>query len=57
MDLSSSIQHEGVGFIKSRGDCWHKQTWNKDLIKPSALKSHAVDEDSLKDYVSIVLNL
>jgi len=25
MDLSSSIQLEGVGFIKSGGDCWYKQ--------------------------------
>jgi len=25
MDLSSSIQLEGVGFINSGGDCWHKQ--------------------------------
>jgi len=25
MDRSSSIQLEGVGFIISGGDCWHKQ--------------------------------
>jgi len=25
MDLSSSIQFEDVGFINTRGDCWHKQ--------------------------------
>jgi len=25
MDISSSIQLEGVGFINSGGDCWHKQ--------------------------------
>jgi len=25
MDLSSSIQLEGVGFIISGGDCWHKK--------------------------------
>jgi len=33
MDLSSSIQLEDVSFIKSRGDCWHKQALCKDLIK------------------------
>jgi len=31
MDFSSSIQLEDVGFIKSRGDCWHKKAWSKDL--------------------------
>jgi len=45
MDFSSSIQLEDVGFIKSRGDCWHKKAWSKDLIKPSAWRSYVVDED------------
>jgi len=39
MDLSLSIQLEGVGFINSRGDCWHKQAQSKELIKPCAWKS------------------
>jgi len=55
MDLSSSIQLEGVGFIKSGGYCWHKQAWSKDLIKPSAWRSYMFDEDPFEDYVSSVL--
>jgi len=31
MDLSSSIQLEDVCFINSRGECWHKQAWSKEL--------------------------
>jgi len=37
--------------------CRHKQAWSKDLIKPSAWRSHAIDEDPLEHYVSSVLNM
>jgi len=39
MDLSSSIQLKDVGFINSRGECWHKQAWSKELIQPCAWRS------------------
>jgi len=45
IDLSSSIKLEDVGFINSRGECWHKQTWSKELIKPNALRSYLFNED------------
>jgi len=40
MDLSSSIQLEGVGFIISGGDCWHKKAWSKRFDNPSAWRSY-----------------
>jgi len=45
MDLSSSIQLESVGFINSGGDCWHKEAWSKEMIKPCTWRSYVFDED------------